>query len=87
MKSVSAIVDGIRADGEMIVRKMIAVLDRGEVVQLDCGHPLGGEHKGRFNMVQIENGMFVIVCEACKEFAMVGENIIGESKGYSLGRA
>ena len=72
------VLTGIRDNGEMIVRKMVAHLDRGETVLLDCTHPLGTEHKGRFNMIQMKNSMFVVVCDQCTQFALLGETMAGE---------
>ena len=76
--AIDDVLTGIRDNGEMVVRKMVAHLDRGETVILDCTHPLGKEHKGRFNMIQLPNQMFVVVCDKCQQFALMGENIQGE---------
>jgi hypothetical protein len=72
------VLTGIRENGDMIVRKMVAHLDRGETVILDCTHPLGVENKGKFNMIQMKNNMFVVVCDKCTQFALLGETMAGE---------
>ena len=78
------VITGVRENGEMIVRKMVAHLDRGITVLLDCTHPLGQEHKGKFNMIQMKNNMFLVVCDKCTQFALLGEPIAGETSSKAI---
>lgn len=76
----------VRLDGAQIIRKMVSVLDGNHVVVLDCGHPLGREHKGKFHMIQLESRMFTVVCDRCTGFAMMGEVIEGGGTPYMSGK-
>lgn len=83
----SSILADIRMEGDNIIRKVLSLLNQNHVVILDCSHPLGREHHGKFTLVQLESKMFSVVCDSCAPFALMGEPIAGEGIPVVHGKA
>jgi hypothetical protein len=75
-----------RHDGNRIIQQMVAHLDSGAVIVLDCKHPVGRDHRGKFHLIQLETLMFVVVCDHCTSFALMGEVIEGGGAPYRSGK-
>ena len=87
VRETPTLLEGNRHEGNRIIQQMVSVLDKGEVVILDCGHPIGREHQGKFHLIQLESLMFVVVCDQCTSFALMGEVIEGGGAPYRSGKA